>query len=159
MRIALLGGGVIARLFLEHARAGSLGAVSVTAIAGRSAASRARALAGSAGIPFVVGADALAELSPDVVVGAASHKALRDHVETLLDRSISVVVMAGGALPDEALAATLERAAAAGGALLYVPSGGIGGLDALKAACAAGAEEVTIAVTKPPAAWKGIAFV
>ena len=44
-------------------------------------------------------------------------------------------------------------------ALLYVPSGGIGGFDALKAACAAGVDEVTIAVTKPPAAWKGIPYV
>jgi aspartate dehydrogenase len=40
-----------------------------------------------------------------------------------------------------------------------VPSGGIGGLDALKAACVAGVDEVTIAVTKPPAAWKGIPYV
>ncbi len=40
-----------------------------------------------------------------------------------------------------------------------MPSGGIGGLDALKAACIAGVDEVTIAVTKPPAAWKGIAYV
>ena len=44
-------------------------------------------------------------------------------------------------------------------ALLYVPSGGIGGLDALKAACAAGVDGVTIAVTKPPAGWKSIPYV
>jgi aspartate dehydrogenase len=43
--------------------------------------------------------------------------------------------------------------------MLYVPSGGIGGLDALKAACAAGVDEVEIAVTKPPAAWQGIPYV
>jgi aspartate dehydrogenase len=54
---------------------------------------------------------------------------------------------------------SLEQAATEGGALLYVPSGGIGGLDALKAACAAGVENVTIAVTKPPAAWTGIPYV
>ena len=35
----------------------------------------------------------------------------------------------------------------------------LGGLDTLKAACLAGAEEVSIAVTKPPAAWKGIPYV
>jgi aspartate dehydrogenase len=40
-----------------------------------------------------------------------------------------------------------------------VPSGGICGLDALKTMCIAGVEEVCIAVTKPPAAWKGIAYV
>jgi aspartate dehydrogenase len=35
----------------------------------------------------------------------------------------------------------------------------IGGLDALKAVCAASADEVEIAVTKPPAAWKRIPYV
>jgi aspartate dehydrogenase len=54
---------------------------------------------------------------------------------------------------------TLESTAARHRALLYVPSGGIGGLDALKAACIAGVEEVTIAVTKPAVAWKGIPYV
>ena len=43
--------------------------------------------------------------------------------------------------------------------MLAVPSGGIGGLDALKAASIAGVHEVTIAVTKPAAAWKGIEYV
>ncbi len=60
---------------------------------------------------------------------------------------------------DDALRKKLEMAAAKCGALLSVPSGGIGGLDALKAACIAGVDEVTIAVTKPPAAWKGIPYV
>ena len=45
------------------------------------------------------------------------------------------------------------------GALFYVPSGGIGGLDALKAACIAGVESVEIVVSKPPAAWQNIPFV
>jgi len=40
-----------------------------------------------------------------------------------------------------------------------VPSGGIGGLDALRTACLAGVDEVSIQVAKPPAAWRGIAFV
>ena len=70
-----------------------------------------------------------------------------------------MIVLSGGVLCDDVLREKLERAAQASGALLYVPSGGIGGLDALKAACIAGVEEVTIAVTKPAAAWKGIAYV
>ena len=74
-------------------------------------------------------------------------------------RGISFVALSGGALCDDALRDRLERAAAQHRALLYVPSGGIGGLDALKAACLAGADEVSIAVTKPPVAWKGIPYV
>jgi len=77
----------------------------------------------------------------------------------LLTRGISLVALSGGALCDDALRDRLERAAARHRALLYVPSGGIGGLDTLKAACLAGADEVSIAVTKPPAAWKGIPYV
>ncbi len=159
MRVGILGGGVIARLFLEHVRAGKMGAAEVVAIAGRSAASRGAALAREHGVAFVVGADALAAAKPDVVVEAASHDAVREHAEALLSRGIAVIVLSGGALADDALRARLERAAAAHKALLYVPSGGIGALDALKAACAAGVDEVRIAVTKPPAAWKGIDYV
>jgi len=159
MRIGLLGGGVIARLFLEHVRSGDLGAGEVVAIGGRSGASRARALAQEYGVLYGVGAQPLIDAGAEVVVEAASHEAVRDHGEALLARGISLIVLSGGALADDGLRLTLERAAAAHDALLYVPSGGIGGLDALKAVCVAGADAVTIAVTKPPAAWKNIAYV
>jgi len=44
MRVGLLGGGVIARLFLEHAKRSEMDNAEVVAIAGRSEASRARLL-------------------------------------------------------------------------------------------------------------------
>ncbi len=159
MRIGLLGGGVIARLFLENVPGGSLGEAAVVAVMGRSDRSRGSALAAAFGVPYVIGREALVAARPDVVVEAASHDAVREHAEALLEQGIALIVLSGGALVDDALRARLERAAAKSGALLYVPSGGIGGLDALKAACAAGADEVSIAVTKPPAAWKDIAYV
>ena len=159
MRIGLLGGGVIARLFLENIARGSLGEAQVVAVAGRGPASRGKALAEAFGVPYVVGTEALIAARPDVVVEAASHDAVREHGEPLLASGIALIVLSGGALCDDRLRERLERAAAEHGALLYVPSGGIGGLDALKAVCAAGAHEVTLAVTKPPAAWKGIPYV
>jgi aspartate dehydrogenase len=157
MRIGIIGGGAIARLVLEHS--GALGEVQVVAIMGRSAQSRGKALAGSFGVPFVVGLDALAAAKPEAVVEAASHDAVREYGEALLKRGISFVALSGGALCDDALRDRLERAAAQHRALLYVPSGGIGGLDALKAVVLAGADEVGITVTKPPVAWKGIPYV
>jgi aspartate dehydrogenase len=159
VRVGLLGGGVIARLFLEHARRGELENTQVVAIAGRSQASRGKALAGEFGVPFVIGVKKLIEARPGVVIEAASHEAVREHAEALLSNGIGVIVLSGGALCDDALRERLERAAKEHRAPLYVPSGGIGGLDALKAACAAGVDEVSIAVTKPPAAWKGIPYV
>jgi aspartate dehydrogenase len=159
MRVAIIGGGTIARLFVEHIRCGDLGKAEVVAIAGRTAASRGKSLAHEAGAAYVTDLPALIETRPDVVVEAASHEAVRDYCEPLLERGIAVIVLSGGVLADDALRARLEAAAERNNALLYVPSGGIGGLDALKAACIAGVDEVTIAVTKPPAAWKNIAYV
>jgi aspartate dehydrogenase len=160
MRIAILGGGTIARLFLEHIRRGDLGGgIEVSAICGRSTASAGVGLAKEFGVPFVVGVDALIAAHPDVVIEAASHQAIRDHLVRLLASRISVIVLSGGALVDDELRSAAERAAEANNALLYVPSGGIGSLDALKAASIAGVDEVTIQVAKPPAAWKKIEFV
>lgn len=159
MRVAILGGGTIASLFLDHIRRGDLGAVEVVAIAGRGDKSRGKALAAKFNVGFVTSLAALLEHKPEVVVEAASHEAVREYCGALLDQGIAVIVLSGGALCDDALRARLEASANSSGALLYVPSGGICGLDALKAACIAGVDEVEIAVSKPPAAWKGIPYV
>ena len=159
MRVALLGAGTIARLILEHLAGGTLPGIEVVGIAGRSAGSRGRVLAESAGIPYVIGGAALLGLRPQVVVEAASHDAVREHLVPLLEAGVGVVVLSAGALADDTLRASAEQAAHRSGALLYVPSGGIGGLDALKAACAAGVDSVEIQVAKPPAAWTGIPYV
>ena len=160
MRIAILGGGTIARLFLELIRRGDLGSgIEVAAICGRSAASAGASLAREYGVPFVVGVEALAATKPDVVVEAASHEAIRQHLVNLLSAGISVIVLSGGALVDDALREAAEKSAEANRALLYVPSGGIGSLDALKAACIAGVDDASIQVAKPPAAWKKIPYV
>lgn len=155
MRVALLGGGTIARLVLEHRPPG----VEISALVGRGPASRGVALAREFGIPYISGREALLGTRPDAVLEAASHEAVREHLVPLLDAGVSVVVLSAGALADDELRRAAEAAAARSGALFYVPSGGIGGLDALKTACLAGVDEVSIQVAKPPAAWKGIAFV
>jgi aspartate dehydrogenase len=159
LRIGIIGAGTIARLVLEHVRRGDLGRTRVVALLGRSAGSPGRALAREHRVRFVTALGALLALEPEVVVEAASHEAVRAHGAAVLRQGVDLIVLSAGALCDDALRARLERAARRGGALLYVPSGGIGGLDALKAACLAGVDEVTIAVAKPPAAWKGIPHV
>jgi aspartate dehydrogenase len=136
-----------------------MGEASVVAIQGRSEASRGKALADQYGVPFVTGLDALIAAHPEVMIEAASHDAVREFARPLLQQGIPIIILSAGALCDDALRARLEATAAKHKALLYVPSGGIGGLDALKAVCVAGADSVEIAVTKPPAAWKGIPYV
>lgn len=155
MRVALLGGGTIARLVLEHRPPG----IEIVALCGRGPGSRGAALAGEFGIPYVVGREGLLAARPAAVVEAASHDAVREHLVPLLDAGVSVVVLSAGALADDGFRRSAEAAAERTGALFYVPSGGIGGLDALKSACLAGVDEVSIQVAKPPQAWKGIPYV
>ena len=159
MRVGILGGGTIARLILEHVRRGELEDVEVSAILVRPGSARAPALAREYGVRLVHDLSGLLDASPEVVIEAASHEAVRACCTALLERGIGVIVLSAGALADDALRLELEGAARKSGALLHVPSGGIGGLDALKAACVAGVDEVRITVSKPPAAWKNIAHV
>jgi aspartate dehydrogenase len=159
LRVGLLGGGTIARLVLGELREGRLSGVEIVALAGRAGSRRAAALAREFGLRYVEERKALIAVRPDAVLEAASHEAVREHLVALLDAGINVVVLSAGALVEDALRNAAEETAKRSGALLYVPSGGIGGLDALKAACAGGVDEVTIEVAKPPAAWKGIPYV
>jgi aspartate dehydrogenase len=159
MNLGLLGGGTIARLVLAQMQRGELPGVRVAAICGRSAQSKGAELARSHDVRYVVGIPALCAERPDAVLEAASHDAVREGLVALLDAGIPVIVLSAGALADARLQAEAEAAARRSGAQLYVPSGGIGGLDALKAACEAGVDEVSIQIAKPPAAWKSIPYV
>ena len=160
MRIALIGGGTIARLVLDHVRAGQLGRFEVVALMGRpGGAPRGRELAREFGVSYVDSRAALIAAKPQAVIEAASHQAVKEHLVPFLDAGIGVVVLSAGALIDDALRQSAHEAAARTGALLFVPSGGIGGLDALKTACIAGVDEASIQVAKPPIAWKGIPYV
>jgi aspartate dehydrogenase len=159
MRVALLGAGAIAGLVLDHCKRGVLPDIEVVGIAGRSDGSRGATLGRSYGVPYVLGGAALAALGPEVIVEAASHEAVREHLIPMLETGIGMIVLSAGALVDDRLREGAEAASRHTGAVLHVPSGGIAGLDALKAACAAGVDEVRIKVAKPPIAWRGIPFV
>jgi aspartate dehydrogenase len=160
MRIALIGGGTIARLVLAHARGAAPGRFETVALMGRpGGAPRAAELAREFTVKYVETRQALVAAAPQAVIEAASHEAVRQHLVPLLDARIAVVVLSAGALIDDSLREAAERAAGRSGALLFVPSGGIGGLDALKTACLAGVDEASIQVAKPPAAWQGIPYV
>ena len=155
----MLGAGTIARLVLEHSRDGALPGIEFVALSGRSPQSRGVAVAREFSLPYVVGRAALLEHRPDAILEAASHEAVREHLVPLLDAGMTVIVLSAGALIDDDLRRAAEEAARRSRGSLYVPSGGIGGLDALKAACAAGVDRVSIQVAKPPAAWHGIPYV
>lgn len=159
MNVGIIGGGTIARLFLKHIAAGDLGDARVVGVLGRPGSTRAAALSADYAVRVVTDLDALLALGATAVVEAASHESVSTYGPRVLERGISLIVLSAGALADDALRARLETAAHATGASLFVPSGGIGALDAIKAAVVAGVDSVEIRSAKPPRAWKGIAYV
>lgn len=87
----------------------------------------------------------------DLVVEAASQEAVAQYAPHALRAGCDVILASSGALANDALRETLEREARAAKRRVYVPSGAIGGLDAIKAAREARLDRVTITTAKPPA--------
>src|SRR2546427_3246961 len=100
MRVALLGGGTIARLVLEHVRGGEFPGMEIVALAGRNGSSRGRALAREFGVSYVSSRAALVAARPAAVVEAASHDAVREHLVALLEAGIRVAGPSVGAPPE-----------------------------------------------------------
>jgi aspartate dehydrogenase len=77
-----------------------------------------------------------------VIVEAASQQAAKDYVPKIVSAGVELIVMSTGALLD--LDVDLSR--------VHVPSGAIGGLDALSSAALAGVDEVVLTSRKNPKA-------
>ncbi len=93
-------------------------------------------------VTIVENVDELLSLKPKVVVEAASQQAVKDYISKIAASGIELIVMSTGALLD--LDTNLIR--------VHVPSGAIGGLDALSSAALAGIDEVTLTSRKNPKA-------
>jgi len=90
----------------------------------------------------------------DLVVECASQAAVIAHAEAVLSAGKSMLVMSSGGLIAPDFMRKVLAAAEASGASIYVPSGAVGGIDALRASKAL-LEEVTIVSTKRPIALSG----
>lgn len=151
MEVAIIGYGAIGSAFARGLR--DTGATLVGILVRESSAAAVRER--SAGIaPVATSLATLMEHEPDIVVECAGHGALHAHGAAVLARGCDLVVASVGALADPQLETTLRDAAATGGRLV-IPSGALGGLDALGAARRAGLEEVFYLSRKAPSGWRG----
>ncbi|RAI43829.1 aspartate dehydrogenase [Rhodoplanes roseus] len=159
MRLGLIGYGAIARTLLGTLAAQHGGAPAELVVLCRPGA-RARAEAVLSDHPalqwrVVETCDALLAESPDLVVEAAGHEAVRQHGAAVLAAGTDLVIASIGALADATLHADLRAAAERSGARLHLPAGAVGGIDILAAARLGGIDAVTYTSRKPPAAWAG----
>ena len=92
---------------------------------------------------IVKNVDELLALKPKVIVEAASQEAAKEYVPKIVSSGVDVIVLSTGALLD--LDVDLRR--------VHLPSGAIGGLDALASAALAGIDEVVLTSRKNPKAF------
>jgi aspartate dehydrogenase len=86
--------------------------------------------------------DELLAQKPKVIVEAASQQAVKDYISKIVASGTELIVMSTGALLD--VNVDLSR--------VHVPSGAVGGLDALSSAVLAGIDEVVLTSRKNPKA-------
>lgn len=159
LRIGILGAGTIGGFTLDAVMEGKVDNAEVAVVCGRSDKSKGRDKAVQYGIPWVTNPDLLLDYNLDVVVETASHEALETYGPKYLKAGIDVIPLSLGALVDGNLLQNLIDSAREGGSTLHIPSGGIGGLDALQAALIAGVDKVTMTTRKAPIAWTNIPYV
>jgi aspartate dehydrogenase len=154
IRLGLIGFGTIGRAIARAVQEGSAGDARVVAVLVRDVdkhqpeASR---------YPWKLTNDPAGFLAEemDVVVEGAGHEAVRLYAVEVLRRGKDFLTISTGAFADDALLEEVQAAAREAGRRVLIPSGAIGGLDAVTAGAVGGLEEVSIVTRKPPRAWKG----
>lgn len=86
----------------------------------------------------------------DIVVEAASPMAVIQYGKMVLGSGKDIMIMSVGGLADEDFRRELIGMARDLGRKIYLPSGAIGGLDALSSAMVGALDEVLLETTKPP---------
>ncbi|WP_300015330.1 aspartate dehydrogenase [uncultured Roseobacter sp.] len=157
MHLAIIGYGNIAQSIIEWL--GTKPAAHLTVLVRSTSLTQAlkdEALA-QAGASVTITDDitTLIEATPDLVVECAGQTAVAEFGPPVLAAGLDMVIVSTGALADEALFDTLERATQSGRSRVILPPGAIGGIDLLSALTLAGEVTVTYRGTKPPDAWRG----
>jgi aspartate dehydrogenase len=108
----------------------------------------------TAGIDWVGTVSDLIQTSPDIVIEAAGHAAVRSCVPALLEDGIPVVLTSVGALADSALEASVKDAEKRGRSSLILPGGAVGGTDYLRSVAQLPDVAARYCSRKPIAAWR-----
>ncbi|HEX2988255.1 MAG TPA: aspartate dehydrogenase, partial [Chloroflexota bacterium] len=152
--IGLIGFGAIGRTVARAVAAGAAGDTTIVAVLVRDPA---KYEVESTGYPysFYGDPDLFFDSGMDMVVEVAGHDALRRYAERALRSGMDYLTVSVGAFADDELLERVRSAATASGRRVLIPSGAIGGLDAISAGAIGKLDEVTITSRKPPVAWKG----
>jgi aspartate dehydrogenase len=144
MRVGLLGCGNIGHLIASHAEGFTIAALY------DQVPERAEELAARCGGIAYGTFEAFVAADVQLVVEAASVRAVRARGEAVLAAGKNFVVMSVGALAEPEFLARLRAAAVGAGCRVYIPSGAVMGLDNLKVGRIGGIDRLLLRTTKSP---------
>jgi len=154
LNVALIGCGSIGTVLAKAIDAGKAGKVKLTWLHD-SKPEKSRALAKKLRSKPKIAkkvAQIYADKTTDLVIEAASQKAVALYALDVLKSGKDLMVMSVGAFGDEKLLKSVQRASEQSGKKVYVPSGAILGIDGVKAGMLGKIEKVALTTRKPPAA-------
>ena len=94
----------------------------------------------SVDVEVVTSLEEMLRAKPAVIVEAASEQAVKEYIRRILAENVELIVMSVGALLEMDVSSRK----------IHVPSGAIGGLDAVFSAALAGIDEITLTTRKNP---------
>jgi aspartate dehydrogenase len=158
--VALVGCGAIGTILAQAIDAGKVDGASLSCVYDLDVSKAENLIALLVQKPVVAGSyrDLLDREDVDLVVEAASQEAVHQYTEDTLKADKDFMIMSVGALVDQELLGTIRVLTAGGTRRVYIPSGAVGGLDALKAAAVDRIDEVVLKTRKPPAGLLGAPY-
>jgi len=154
MKIGLIGYGTIGRIFAKAVEEGRAGDVTLAIVKDIDRDPPFELTDG--GPLYTDSIERFLDADMDLAVEAASQSVLREYGPLVLRTGRDLVAVSVGALADNAFLQGLMQLSSQHGGRMLIPSGAIGGLDALSAACIEEVDEVILTSTKPVRAFRGV---
>ncbi|NPA62924.1 MAG: aspartate dehydrogenase [Methanococci archaeon] len=153
LKIGIVGCGAIGTFISKKVSDGTIKNTKIVALYDRNV-DKARSLSKIVEAKICRDIDELVREDLDLVIESASVHAVEEVAEKSLKNGKDVLIMSVGALADKELFLKLKKLAKSENRKIYLPSGAIGGLDAIKALKLGKIKEVVLKTTKPVCALK-----
>lgn len=109
-------------------------------------------------VPVVTEFSKLLETQPDFIIEAAGGDVVKSYGKSILERGIHFIPLSVGGLADTELYKKLQLTAKKNGAVLYIPSGAIGGFDLMRKMTLVDQPQVEIHTFKSPNSLEGAPY-
>ena len=155
--LAIIGCGALGKILARNLSRAVPNSYYITCVMAKTK-SHAQALAEEIDCAATTSIEELLDYSPDIVVEIASHEAVHQYSERILESGADLIIVSVGALAEENFKEHLMEVARAYNRKIYVANGAIGGFDLMQTISLMGADEVTINTYKEPESLNGAPY-